>query len=39
MLKNECARTLGRVKAMLARRPGTQLVMVERSKAILRVRR
>jgi hypothetical protein len=34
MLKNEYARTLGRVKAMLARRPGTQLLVVERSKAI-----
>jgi hypothetical protein len=34
MLKNEYARTLGRVKAMLARRPGTRLLVLERSKAI-----
>ena len=34
MLKEEYARTLGRVKAMLARRPGTQLLVVEHSKVI-----
>jgi predicted AlkP superfamily phosphohydrolase/phosphomutase/tetratricopeptide (TPR) repeat protein len=31
MLKEEYARTLGRVKAMLAQRPGTQLLVVEHS--------
>ncbi len=34
MLKDEYARTLGRVKAMLARRPGTQLLVIEHSHAI-----
>ena len=34
MLKDEYARTLGRVKAMLARRPGTQLLVIEHRDAI-----
>ncbi len=34
MLKDEYARTLGRVKAMLARRPDTQLLVIEHSNAI-----
>ena len=34
MLKDEYARTLGRVKAMLARRPATQLLVIEHSDAI-----
>jgi len=34
MLKEEYARMLGRVKAMLARRPGTQLLVIEHSHAI-----
>ncbi len=34
MLKDEYARTLSRVKAMLARRPDTQLLVVEHSSAI-----
>jgi tetratricopeptide (TPR) repeat protein len=34
MLKNEYARTLGRVKAMLAQRPETQLLTIEHSAAI-----
>jgi predicted AlkP superfamily phosphohydrolase/phosphomutase/tetratricopeptide (TPR) repeat protein len=34
MLKDEYARTLGRVKAMLARRPRTQLLVIEHSRAI-----
>jgi predicted AlkP superfamily phosphohydrolase/phosphomutase/tetratricopeptide (TPR) repeat protein len=34
MLKDEYARTLARVKAMLRRRPGTQLLVVEHGKAI-----
>jgi hypothetical protein len=34
MLKDEYARTLGRVKAMLAARPGTQLLTVEHSDVI-----
>ncbi len=34
MLKDEYARTLGRVKAMLSERPGTQLLVVEHSDVI-----
>jgi hypothetical protein len=34
MLKEEYTRTLARVKVMLARRPGTQLLTLEHSKAI-----
>ncbi|MGA2880115.1 MAG: alkaline phosphatase family protein [Bryobacteraceae bacterium] len=34
MLKDEYARTLGRVKAMLTRRPGTQLLVIEHSAVI-----
>jgi tetratricopeptide (TPR) repeat protein len=34
MLKDEYARTLGRVKAMLARRPATELLAIEYSAAI-----
>jgi predicted AlkP superfamily phosphohydrolase/phosphomutase/tetratricopeptide (TPR) repeat protein len=34
MLREEYGRTLARVKAMLSRRPGTQLLIVEHSKAI-----
>ena len=34
MLKDEYARTLGRVKAMLRRRPDTQLLVIEHCKAI-----
>jgi predicted AlkP superfamily phosphohydrolase/phosphomutase/tetratricopeptide (TPR) repeat protein len=34
MLRDEYVRTLGRVKAMLARRPGTQLLVIEHSQAI-----
>src|ERR1019366_3694175 len=34
MLKNEYVNTLGRVKAILARRPGTQLLVIEHSNAI-----
>jgi hypothetical protein len=34
MLKHEYERTLGRVKAMLARRPCTQLLVIEHSSAI-----
>ena len=34
MLKDEYTRTLGRVKAMLARRPCTQLLVIEHSDAI-----
>jgi len=34
MLKDEYARTLGRVKALLARRPRTQLLVIEHSDAI-----
>jgi len=34
MLKDEYARTLGRMKAMLARRPGTQLLVIEHDSAI-----
>jgi tetratricopeptide (TPR) repeat protein len=34
MLKDEYARTLDRLKAMLARRPGTQLLVIEHSNAI-----
>jgi hypothetical protein len=34
MLKEEYARTLQRVKAMLARRPGTRLLAIERGHAI-----
>jgi tetratricopeptide (TPR) repeat protein len=34
MLKEEYARTLGRVKAMLARRPDTQLLVIEHGDAI-----
>jgi hypothetical protein len=34
MLKDEYVRTLDRVKAMLTRRPGTQLLVIEHSNAI-----
>jgi predicted AlkP superfamily phosphohydrolase/phosphomutase/tetratricopeptide (TPR) repeat protein len=34
MLKDEYARTLGRVKAVLARRPGTELLVIEHGNAI-----
>ena len=34
LLKEEYERSLGRVKAMLARRPGTQLLVIEHSDAI-----
>jgi predicted AlkP superfamily phosphohydrolase/phosphomutase/tetratricopeptide (TPR) repeat protein len=34
MLKDEYVRTLGRVEAMLARRPGTQLLVIEHRHAI-----
>jgi hypothetical protein len=34
MLKEEYARTLGRVKAMLARRPDTQLLVIEHGHAM-----
>ena len=34
MLKNKYVNTLGRVKAVLARRPGTQLLVIEHSNAI-----
>lgn len=34
MLKDEYSRTLGRVKAMLARRPDTQLLVIEHSHAM-----
>jgi hypothetical protein len=34
LLKGEYARTLGRLKAMLARRPCTQLLVIEHSQAI-----
>jgi hypothetical protein len=34
MLKEEYSRTLGRMKAMLAQRPDTQLLVIEHSNAI-----